>query len=220
MGAAIRKRFRLGLAPNGWDGLYKHLVERKVAPEVMVAGALARPRQGGNGFYDYFRNRVMFPITNEAGQVVGFGARAIAEGDEPKYLNSPETPLYRKGNLVYGLNDGPRHHPQAGRALVVEGYMDVIAAHAHGFAEAVAVLGTGLTANQARTLLQASRRRATWCWPSTRTGRGSRPPSAASRRSPRSRRAWTCRCACWRCRPARIPTPTCARRGHGGLPGL
>lgn len=154
VGAAIRKKFRLGLAPNGWDGLYKHLAERKVAAEVMVAGALARPRQGGNGYYDYFRNRVMFPITNEAGQVVGFGARAIAEGDEPKYLNSPETALYRKGNLLYGLNEARETIRKHDRALLMEGYMDVISAHAHGFEEAVAVLGTALTANQARTLLR------------------------------------------------------------------
>lgn len=154
VGAAIRKRFRLGLAPAAWDGLHKHLMEKRVAIEVQVAGALARPRNSGNGYYDYFRNRVMFPITNEAGQVVGFGARAIAPDDEPKYLNSPETPLYRKGNLLYGLNEARDTIRKQDRALLMEGYMDVISAHAHGFEEAVAVLGTALTAAQARTLLR------------------------------------------------------------------
>ena len=154
VGAAVRKKFRLGLAPNAWDGLHKHLSERKVPHEVQVAGALARPRQSGNGFYDYFRNRVMFPILNEAGHVVGFGARAIAAGDEPKYLNSPETVLYRKGNLLYGLGEAREAIKARDRALLMEGYMDVITAHAHGFEEAVGVLGTALTPAQARVLLR------------------------------------------------------------------
>ncbi len=154
VGPAVRKKFRLGLAPNAWDGLHKHLTTRKIPFEVQTAGALARPRQSGNGFYDYFRNRVMFPILNEAGHVVGFGARAIAPGDEPKYLNSPETVLYRKGNLLYGLSEAREAIKARDRALLMEGYMDVITAHAHGFEEAIGVLGTALTPAQARTLLR------------------------------------------------------------------
>lgn len=154
VGAAVRKRFRLGLAPNAWDGLHKHLTSNKVPFEIQAAGALARPRQSGNGYYDYFRHRVMFPIQNEAGHVVGFGARAIAPGDEPKYLNSPETALYRKGNLLYGLGAARDAIKARDRALLMEGYMDVITAHAHGFEEAVGVLGTALTPAQARTLLR------------------------------------------------------------------
>lgn len=154
VGAAIRKKFRLGLSPNAWDGLHKHLNARKIPFEVQVQGALARARQGGNGYYDYFRNRVMFPILNEAGHVVGFGARAIAADDEPKYLNSPETVLYRKGNLLYGLGEAREAIKGRDRAILMEGYMDVIAAHAYGFEEAVGVLGTALTPAQARTLLR------------------------------------------------------------------
>lgn len=154
VGAAVRKKFRLGLSPNAWDGLHKHLTARQIPFEVQTAGALARPRQSGNGYYDYFRHRVMFPILNEAGHVVGFGARAIAADDEPKYLNSPETVLYRKGNLLYGLSEAREAIKARDRALLMEGYMDVITAHAHGFEEAVGVLGTALTPAQARTLLR------------------------------------------------------------------
>ncbi|MEB3330614.1 MAG: DNA primase [Candidatus Sericytochromatia bacterium] len=151
---ALRKRFRLGLSPRGWDGLHRHLLGRGVPVEVQEAAALARPRASGQGHYDYFRNRVMFPITNEAGHVVGFGARALASDDEPKYLNSPETLVYRKGNLLYGLNEARTAIKTKDRALLMEGYMDVITAHAHGFEEAVGVLGTALTPNQARALLR------------------------------------------------------------------
>jgi DNA primase len=151
---ALRKRFRLGLSPRGWDGLHKHLLSRDVPVEVQEAAALARPRASGQGHYDYFRNRVMFPITNEAGHVVGFGARALAPDDEPKYLNSPETLVYRKGNVLYGLNEARTAIKTRDRALLMEGYMDVITAHAHGFEEAVGVLGTALTPNQARALLR------------------------------------------------------------------
>ena len=152
--ASLRKRFRLGLSPRGWDGLHRHLLSRDVPAEIQEAGALARPRSSGQGYYDYFRNRLMFPITNEAGHVVGFGARALEAGDEPKYLNSPETLVYRKGNLLYGLTEARDAIKVKDRALLVEGYMDVITAHAHGFEEAVGVLGTALTPNQARTLLR------------------------------------------------------------------
>jgi DNA primase len=150
----LRKRFRLGLSPQGWDGLHRHMLGRGVPAEVQEAAALARPRASGQGFYDYFRNRVMFPIMNEAGHVVGFGARALGAEDEPKYLNSPETLVYRKGNLLYGLSEARAAIKARDRTLLMEGYMDVITAHAHGFEEAVGVLGTALTPNQARALLR------------------------------------------------------------------
>ncbi|MEB3283737.1 MAG: DNA primase [Candidatus Sericytochromatia bacterium] len=154
--AAWRKKFKLGLAPTGWDGLHAHLNGRQISPEIQVAAALVRTRQSGKGYYDYFRQRLMFPIVNESGGVVGFGARALEAGDEPKYLNSPDTLVYRKGNLLYGLNEARDSIKNKDRVLLVEGYMDVITAHVHGFSEAVGVLGTALTPHQARTLLRYS----------------------------------------------------------------
>lgn len=150
---AMQRQFGLGYAPAEWDALYKHLQGNKVSMEVMAKAALVRERQSG-GFYDAFRNRVMFPIHNEAGQVVGFGARAIDAGDEPKYLNSPETALYRKGNLLYGLNQARDTIKARDQAILMEGYMDVITAHSRGFTNAVGVLGTALTPAQARVLLR------------------------------------------------------------------
>lgn len=151
-----QKKFRLGVAPTGWDGLHSHLNTRQIAPEVQAAAALIRSRQSGHGYYDYFRQRLMFPIFSEAGAVVGFGARALEAGDEPKYLNSPDTLVYRKGNLLYGLHEARESIKHKDRALLVEGYMDVITAHVYGFSETVGVLGTALTPQQARTLLRYS----------------------------------------------------------------
>jgi DNA primase len=149
----LARRFQLGYAPSTWESLHRYLLGEKVAPAIQEKAALVRTRPNG-GHYDYFRNRIMFPIHNEAGHTVGFGARAIDAQDEPKYLNSPETVLYRKGNLLYGLDVARDAIKAKDRALLMEGYMDVITAHAHGFDEAVGVLGTALTAAQARVLLR------------------------------------------------------------------
>ena len=144
---------QLGFAPPQWDALHRHLNAAKVSAELQDKAALARPRPSG-GYYDYFRNRIIFPIHNEAGQVVGFGGRVMGAGEEPKYLNSPETALYRKGHLLYGLNQARDAIRARDCALLMEGYMDVIAAHAFGFEHAVGVLGTALTPSQARVLLR------------------------------------------------------------------
>jgi DNA primase len=152
--AALQARFKLGYAPPHWDALYRYLLEKKIPAAIQEKAALVRPRQSGSGHYDYFRNRVIFPITSEAGHVVGFGARAIEPGDEPKYLNSPETALYHKGNLLYGLNVARDAIKAKDEAILMEGYMDVITAHLFGFTNAVGVLGTALTPAQARALLR------------------------------------------------------------------
>lgn len=135
-------RFRLGWAPTGWDGLVRHLRDRGIAEDDMVtAGLASRTRRGG--LVDRFRGRIMFPIFDVSGDAVGFGARLL-EGDGPKYLNSPETPLYRKSRLLYGLNWAKAAVVRAGEAVVVEGYTDVIACHLADVPTAVATCGTSL----------------------------------------------------------------------------
>jgi DNA primase len=155
---AMIERFSLGFAPPGWDGLRKVLREQRIENEVAEEAGLLKPRKGGDGHYDAFRNRLIFPIQAENGHVVAFGARAIEAGDEPKYLNSPDTPLYQKGHHLYGLNLGREAIKTRDRILLMEGYLDVIAAHEAGFFETVGVLGTALTPPQARRFLRFTRR--------------------------------------------------------------
>src|SRR3989454_607075 len=144
-------RFDVGWAPEGWDGLLTALAKLLPAEIMEQAGLIVR-RADTSGHYDRFRNRVIFPVATAAGKVAGFGARAIAEGDEPKYLNSPETPVFRKGRLLYGLPVARPGMRESGEAIVSEGYLDVIRLHAGGFANAVSTCGTALTPDQARLL--------------------------------------------------------------------
>ena len=156
--AAMLDRFSIGFAPPGWDGLRKFLREQRIDTEVAEEAGLLKARKGGEGHYDAFRNRIIFPIQSEGGQVIAFGARAIEAGDDPKYLNSPDTPLYQKGHHLYGLNHAREAIKTRDRILLMEGYLDVIAAHEVGFSEAVGVLGTALTAPQAKRFLRFTRR--------------------------------------------------------------
>jgi DNA primase len=144
---AVARRFGLGYAPEGWDVLLAFMRGRSVAADALVQAGLVLPRQTGTGFYDRFRGRLLFPIRDGQGQVVAFGGRALG-AEEPKYLNSPETPLYRKGQMLYGLDLARARMKECGRAVVVEGYVDCLMAHQHGFAEAVAALGTAFTSAQ------------------------------------------------------------------------
>lgn len=142
------ERFRLGFAPAGRNGLRDALSRDGIDDAAMVAaGLLVAPDEGGRAPYDRFRNRVMFPIMDRRGQVVAFGGRILGEG-EPKYLNSPETPLFHKGRMVYGMHLAAPAARQTGTLIVAEGYMDVIGLHRAGFAHAVAPLGTALTPEQ------------------------------------------------------------------------
>ncbi|MDI6871834.1 MAG: DNA primase [Bacillota bacterium] len=151
---AVLERFEIGFAPNAWDGLAKFLAKRQVEPAVAEeAGLLLRRRDGG--YYDRFRNRLMFPIRDARGQALGFGGRAVDEA-EPKYLNSPETGLFHKGETLYGLHLAAEGIREAGYALVVEGYLDAVTCHQHGFRQAVASLGTALTEAQARLLARCT----------------------------------------------------------------
>ncbi len=144
-------RFEVGWAPEGWDGLITALAKLLAADVLEQAGLIVRRGDGG-GHYDRFRNRVIFPIATASGKVAGFGARAIAEGDEPKYLNSPETPVFHKGRLLYGLPAARAGIRERGEAIVSEGYLDVMRLHACGFTNAVSTCGTALTPEQARLL--------------------------------------------------------------------
>ena len=149
------KQFRLGLAPPGWEQLISRLRGR-FSEDVLIEARLAGRREPGPGrpagIYDWFRNRLMVPLVASGGAVVGFGARALAEGDEPKYLNSPESPIYHKGSYLFGLEAARRHVAADGEMIVVEGYFDAIALHQAGLRQTVATSGTALTADQARML--------------------------------------------------------------------
>jgi DNA primase len=139
--------FRLGYAPEGWDHLLGAARKDGHSVEALLGAGLVLPRQNASGHYDRFRGRLIFPIADTQGKVIAFGGRALA-GEEPKYLNSPETPLYQKGQTLYALHRARERMAETRRALLVEGYVDCLMAHQHGLGEAVAVLGTALTPPQ------------------------------------------------------------------------
>lgn len=141
--------FELGFAPESWDGLLKAALTKGVNESDLVTLGLIVENERGRR-YDRFRNRVMFPIRDPLGRLVGFAGRVL-DDTTPKYLNSPESELFKKGELLYGL-DRARSEVRGGEAIVVEGYMDVIALHQAGFGNSVASLGTALTAAHADTL--------------------------------------------------------------------
>ncbi len=145
------RAFQLGYASEGWETLATHLAEKKFSGEDVRQAGLVRPGKQGRGDYDLFRQRLLFPIHDLQGRMVAFGGRVL-DDSLPKYINSPETDVYHKGQTLYGLyqaRDAMRHN---GEALVVEGYFDVLALHRAGFAGAVATCGTALTADHARLL--------------------------------------------------------------------
>jgi DNA primase len=145
----IAKEFGLGLAPTGWDNVLQAFEKNK--PQLFETGMLIKKDEGG--FYDRFRDRIMFPIHDRRGRVIGFGGRIIDQG-EPKYLNSPETPIFQKGHELYGLYHAIKANRQLARVIVVEGYMDVIALFQSDITYAVATLGTATTANHLERLFR------------------------------------------------------------------
>ncbi len=145
-----RERFGIGFAPRRSDGLLQELRAAYSLDQLRLSGVIQRNERDSSHF-DRFRGRVMFPIWNEAGKIVGFGGRALGE-EQPKYLNSPETPLYNKSGTLYALNLARESVRKQGRAVLVEGYMDCIALHQAGIGNAVAVCGTSLTEAQVRLL--------------------------------------------------------------------
>jgi DNA primase len=148
--AEIIRAFRLGYAVDEWDSLRRHLQSKGVSLELAQEVGLLVAKERG-GFYDRFRGRIIFPICDRQGRVIAFGGRVIGEG-EPKYLNSPESLLYSKGRNLYGIPQAADALRQTGTALVVEGYLDLIALQVHGVANVVATLGTALTREQVRLL--------------------------------------------------------------------
>ncbi|KZD01344.1 DNA primase [Oceanibaculum pacificum] len=152
---ATLKRFRLGYAPNERTALKAHLVAEGFEEPLIIEAGLHKPAEegpdgqggAGRGPIDYFRHRVMFPITDRRGRVIGFGGRVMGDA-QPKYLNSPDTPLFHKGRVLYGLAQAREAAAKAGAVLVTEGYMDVIGLAMGGFGNAVAPLGTALTEEQ------------------------------------------------------------------------
>jgi len=155
---AALKTFGLGYASNAWEKLTQYAREKSVNLDVMALAGLVNPRdseKGKAGFYDRFRHRVMFPIYNLSGSVVAFGGRRLVDDeDSPKYMNSPETPIYHKGAVLYGLSQGRDAVKAADRVIVVEGYLDLMRMHLCGFQNAVATSGTALTEQQARLILR------------------------------------------------------------------
>jgi DNA primase len=148
---ATMRVFGIGYAPDAWDELGKALAKNGIEPTVALAAGLVRQRERGDGYYDFFRNRLMLPIYNLTGEVMAFGGRAL-DDEQPKYLNTPSTSAYAKGKHVYALNLARRAASADGALIVVEGYLDAIALHQAGFANAVASLGTAFTPEQAREL--------------------------------------------------------------------
>lgn len=145
------KNFRLGFAPDSWDSLIRHMQNRNVTLRVLEQAGLIKARQNKEGFYDGFRNRIIFPITDTQGRVRAFGARALAD-DGAKYINSPETAVYTKGEHVYGFELAKATVTQEDFVVIVEGYMDCVMPHQAGFANIVASLGTALTQQQVRNI--------------------------------------------------------------------
>ena len=153
---ATLETFELGYAPDQWDGLLKHLQHVEgLSPELLESAGLVVPRKGGKGFYDRFRGRVIVPIRDRQGRVIGFGGRSL-DGSDPKYLNSPETEVFEKGKHLFGLDQAANAIRKDDRAVVVEGYFDVIALHAAGVTNAVASLGTALSGQQITQLCRCS----------------------------------------------------------------
>lgn len=146
------ERFGLGYAPPGWDRLIQAAVPARIKTEALLAAGLIQERRTGNGHYDRFRGRVMFPISDLRGRVVTFGARALEPEDTPKYLNGPETDVFHKSSVLFALDRAQREMRNSGTALLMEGYTDVLMAHLGGFENAVAGMGTALTDRQAATL--------------------------------------------------------------------
>ncbi|MBI5788765.1 MAG: DNA primase [Candidatus Schekmanbacteria bacterium] len=151
--ADTRKQFKLGFATDSWDGLLQHLTAGGVSPALLLQAGLIIERQDKSGCFDRFRERVMFPIYDHRERLIGFGGRCFdAEKNPPKYMNSPETPVYHKGDGFYGLNWSLESIRREQKALIVEGYLDYISLYQAGITNVVASLGTAFTRQQAQLI--------------------------------------------------------------------
>ncbi|NOX34781.1 MAG: DNA primase [Deltaproteobacteria bacterium] len=147
----IIQKFRLGYSPGSWDFVVKVLKEQKISKNTAVQSGLILKRKEKAGYYDRFRNRIMFPIFDINMQVAGFGGR-VMDDSMPKYMNSPETPVYNKSRILYGLHAAKQHCRQEGFVYIVEGYFDFLSLYQHGIKNTVASLGTALTPDHVRIL--------------------------------------------------------------------
>jgi DNA primase len=149
----IINNFQIGYAPGGWEGLLNSAVKASIQPQILNKAGLAVPRKEKEGFYDRFRDRLMFPVFTPSGRVVGFGGRVLKESPGvPKYVNTPETVIYQKGKLLFGIFQSKTGIQDRDSAILVEGYTDVMKMHQHGFTHCVATSGTALTEEQAKVL--------------------------------------------------------------------
>jgi DNA primase len=157
LGDQVLEEFQVGYSPKAWDRMLVGAGQGGFRPEELVSAGLAqRGREGG--LYDRFRGRIMFPLSDFRGQVLGFGARAMSEGQRPKYLNTSENDVYHKGRQLFGIHLARAHAAKSGRIIVVEGYTDVLALHQAGIRESVAIMGTALTQEQLSLLGRAAPR--------------------------------------------------------------
>src|SRR5438552_9958641 len=150
------EEFGLGFSDNSWEQLYRRLEQERFPPDQLERSGLVGRRQESGGFYDRFRGRLMFPIHNEAGKVIGFGGRALKPDDEPKYLNSSETEIYKKAFVLYNLHRAKDAIRKLDKGVLVEGYMDVIGVYSAGVKNVVASCGTALTNTQVRAVKRFS----------------------------------------------------------------
>jgi len=155
--SGILTDFKLGYAQPGWDHLTNYFSQKGVALALVEKAGLISRRQSGSGYYDRFRDRVIFPIFNTHQQVAGFGGRVL-DDSLPKYLNSPETPLYSKSRSLYGLFQAKPFCRQTGEVFISEGYMDLLSLHLHGIQNSVATLGTAMTEEHIRLLKGVSQK--------------------------------------------------------------
>ncbi|MFN8516520.1 MAG: DNA primase [Chloroflexia bacterium] len=151
------ERFTLGFAPEGWDTLTRHLLSRGHTEAQLIEAGLASERDGGGGIYDRFRTRLLFPIRNRDGKIVGFGGRALGDA-RPKYLNTAQTSVFDKSANLYAIDLAKDAIRKADTAVIVEGYMDAIMAHQVGHANVVASMGTALTEQQVGLLKRLTSR--------------------------------------------------------------
>lgn len=165
------KTFKLGYAPDEWENLLPMFTRQDFTPQQIESVGLVAKRKNSSGYYDRFRGRVIIPITDERGHVVGFGGRILGDADEstPKYLNTPETAIFNKRKLLFGLDKSARAINAAGIAIVVEGYMDAISLFSAGVKNVVATLGTAFTPDHAKLLLRYARK-IIFCYDSDEAG--------------------------------------------------
>jgi DNA primase len=166
LGDPAIETFGLGYAPRGWDNLMKHVAGKGFTEQEMMDAGLVSQRQedGAHGrqdqhtYFDRFRERITFPIRDAMGRMSGFGARILNPEDFPKFLNSPETVLFSKSRILYGFDRARKAIAAAGQAVIVEGYLDVVALHQAGYENVVSPMGTALTEDQLRLITRSTRR--------------------------------------------------------------